>query len=177
MSKELHRLAQRCDGITKGTNTIFFLSHAAICNIPKDQTVTYACIVIDHRPQEEDPNCVRMAVGGNLIDYPFELTARTADMVSSKILWNSIIITKDARFAGANIKNMYLQTPLDRVEYIKMPIALIPANIIAHYNLKEKVLDGYVDMEIKKGMNGLPQAGILAIKLLKKRLACHGYFK
>jgi hypothetical protein len=35
--------------------------------------------------------------------------ARTADMVvSSKILWNSIISTKDARFSGANIKNMYL---------------------------------------------------------------------
>ncbi len=48
MSKELHRLAQGCDDITKGTNTIFFLSHADICNIPKDQTVTYARIVIDH---------------------------------------------------------------------------------------------------------------------------------
>ena len=36
MSKELHRLAQGCEGITKGTNTIFFLSHADICNIPKD---------------------------------------------------------------------------------------------------------------------------------------------
>jgi hypothetical protein len=36
MSKELHPLAQGCEGITKGTNTIFFLSHADICNIPKD---------------------------------------------------------------------------------------------------------------------------------------------
>jgi hypothetical protein len=75
------------------------------------------------------------------------------------------------------IKNMYLETPLDRFEYMKMPIALIPANIIAHYNLKEKVLDGYVYMKIKKGMYGLPQSGILANKLLKKRVVCHGYFK
>jgi hypothetical protein len=79
MSKELHRLAQGCHGVTKGTNTIFFLSHADICLIPKDRTVTYACIVIDHRPQKEDPNCVQITVGGNLIDYPFELTTRTAD--------------------------------------------------------------------------------------------------
>jgi hypothetical protein len=114
MSKELHCLAQGCDGITKGTNTIFLLSHADICNIPKDQTVTYARIVIDHRPQKEDPNCVRMTVGGNLIDYLFELTTRMTNMVSSKILWNSVISTKDARFAGADIKNMYLETPLDR---------------------------------------------------------------
>ncbi len=32
-------------------------------------------------------------------------------------------------------------------------------------------------MEIRKGMYGLPQAGILANKLLKLCLACHGYFE
>jgi hypothetical protein len=113
MSKELYCLAQGCTGITKGTNTIFFLSHADICNIPSNRTVTYTCIVINHCPQKEEPNRVCIAVGGNLIDYPFELTTRTADMVSSKTLWNSVISTKDACFAGADIKNMYLETPLD----------------------------------------------------------------
>ena len=157
--------------------TIFYLSHADICKIPKDRTVTYARIVIDHRPLKEDPNRVRITVGGNLIDYPFELTTRTADMVSSKILRNSVISTKDARFAGADIKNMYLETPLDRYEYMKMPIALFPDDIIDHYRLKEKALEGYVYMEIRKGMYGLPQAGILANKLLKERLARQGYFE
>jgi hypothetical protein len=37
--------------------------------------------------------------------------------------------------------------------------------------------NGYIYMEICKEMYGLPQAGILANKLLKKRLAKHGYFK
>jgi hypothetical protein len=96
---------------TKGFNTIFFLN-ADICNIPSSRTVTYARIVIDHHPQKQDPNHVRITVGGNLIDYPFELTTRTADMVSSKIRWNSVISTKDAHFASADIKNMYLETPL-----------------------------------------------------------------
>jgi hypothetical protein len=62
MSKELHRLAQGFPGVTKGTNTIFYLSHADICKIPQDGTVTYARIVIDHRPQKEDPNRVRITV-------------------------------------------------------------------------------------------------------------------
>jgi hypothetical protein len=177
MSKELHRLAQGYTGVTKGTDTIFYLSHADICKIPQDRTVTYARVVIDHRPQKEDPNRVRITVGGNLIDYPFELTTCTADMVSSKILWNSVISTKDARFAGADIKNVYLETPLDRYEYMKMPIALFPADIIDQYGLNNKVLDGYVYMEIRKGMYGLPQAGVLANKLLKERLARHGYFE
>jgi hypothetical protein len=85
MSKEIHCLAQGCNGITKGTSTIFFLLHYDICNIPNDRTVTYARIVIDHRPLKEDPNHVSITVGGNLIDYLFKLTMQTADMVSSKI--------------------------------------------------------------------------------------------
>ena len=133
MSKELHHLTQGCPGVTKGTNSIFYLSHADICKISQDRTVTYARIVIDHQPQKEDPNHVRITVGGNLIDYPFELTTRTADMVSSKILWNNVISTKDTHFAGADIKNMYLETALDRYEYMKMPIALFPTDIIEHY--------------------------------------------
>ncbi len=76
-------------------------------------------------------------------------------MVSSKILWNSVISTKDAHFAGADIENMYLKTPLDWFEYMKIPIALLPNNIINHYQLWEKVLNGYIYMEIRKGMYGL----------------------
>jgi hypothetical protein len=58
-----------------------------------------------------------------------------------------------------------------------MPLSLFPDNIIAHYNLLKKVLNGFVYMEIRCGMYGLPQAGILANKLLKTRLARHGYFE
>ena len=177
MSKELHRLAQGKEGVTVGTNTIFYLTHDEIRRIPKDRTVTYARIVIDHRPQKDDPNRVRITVGGNLIDYPYELTTRTADMVSAKIMWNSVISTPGAKFGGADIKNMYLETPLDRYEYMRMPLKLFPDDIVEHYNLKEKALNGYVYMEIRRGMYGLPQAGILANKLLRKRLGRHGYFE
>jgi hypothetical protein len=55
MSKERHCLAQGKPGDTKATKTIFFLSRDEIQNIPKDRTVTYARIVIDHRPQKKIP--------------------------------------------------------------------------------------------------------------------------
>jgi hypothetical protein len=113
MSKEVHWLAQGKPGITRGTNTIFFLSPKEIYYIPTNRTVTYAWIVIDHCPQKEDPNCVRITVGGNLINHPFELTTCSTDMVSSALLWNSTIRAKGAHFAGANIKNMYLDMPLN----------------------------------------------------------------
>ena len=82
-------------------------------------------------------------------------------MVSAKIMWNSVISTPGAKFGGADIKNMYLETPLDRYEYMRMPLKLFPDDIVEHYNLKEKALNGYVYMEIRRGMYGLPQAGIL----------------
>ena len=58
-----------------------------------------------------------------------------------------------------------------------MPLRLIPEDIIEHYGLCKKTIDGYVYMKIRKGMYSLPQASILANKLLKLRLARHGYFE
>jgi hypothetical protein len=37
---------------------MFYLLHADICKIPQDRTVTYARIVIDHRPQKAGDNKV-----------------------------------------------------------------------------------------------------------------------
>ena len=62
---------------------------------------------------------------------------------------------------------------------MKINIAQIPDEIISEYNLKGKVhIDGYVYIEIQKGMYGLPQAGMLANKqLLKWQLAKYGYYE
>jgi hypothetical protein len=98
-------------------------------------------------------------------------------MLSSKIMWNSVISTPDAKFARADIKNMYIKTPLDWYEYMRMPLNLFPDDIVDHYNLSQKARNGFVYMEIRKGMYGLPQARILANKLLKNWLALHGYFE
>jgi hypothetical protein len=116
MSKELHRLAQGKEGVIVSTNTIFSLTHDEIRHIPKDHTITYARIVIDHHPQKDNPNCVRITIGGNLIDYPYKLTTHTANMVSAKIIQNSVISTLGAKLGGTDIKNMYIKTPLYQYE-------------------------------------------------------------
>jgi hypothetical protein len=98
MTKELARLAQGLDELTEGTSTVFYMSHEEINNIPKDHTITYARTVIAFRPQKANPNRVRITVGENLITYPAEVTTRTADMVTSKILWNSVVSTPGAKY-------------------------------------------------------------------------------
>ena len=58
-----------------------------------------------------------------------------------------------------------------------MPLKIIPERIIEQYNLCEKAKNGYVYMEIRREMYKLPQAGILTVRLLKQRLAKHGYYE
>jgi hypothetical protein len=76
-----------------------------------------------------------------------------------------------------DIKNFYLFAPLDKFEYMKMPLALFPSWIVKQYNLTEHVLNGFIYLEMRRAVWGLPQAGILANKLLRKRLLPHGYYK
>jgi hypothetical protein len=77
---------------------------------------------------------VQIIIGGNLIDYLYKLTTRTADIVSAEIMWNSVISSPGAKFGGTNIKNMYLKTSLDQYKYMGMPLKLFPDDIIGCYN-------------------------------------------
>ena len=71
--------------------------------VPNYRVVTYANIIVDYRPHKEDPNRVRITAGGNLIIYPGELTTRTADITTSKIMWNSVLSTKNAKYMCLDI--------------------------------------------------------------------------
>jgi hypothetical protein len=76
-----------------------------------------------------------------------------------------------------DLKNFYLSAPLDRYEYMRIPFELFPPWIVAQYNLLTKVHRGHIYLEMRRAVWGLPQAGILANKLLRKRLAPHGYYE
>jgi hypothetical protein len=69
------------------------------------------------------------------------------------------------------VKNYYLGTPFDIYKYMRLAIDTHPQEIIDQYALLGLVHNGFVYLEIRKGMYGLPQAGILANQLLVKRLA------
>jgi len=177
MCKELDRLSQDWKG-TKGTNTIVFLTHEEIRAIPKDKTITYPRVVVDHRSQKLDPNRVRITAGGNLIIYPDELITRAADLIIAKVKCNSVISTPGARYACLDIDDMYLaMNPMDRPEYMKIPVKMIPKEFMDEYNLWPKVYNGYIYTRIDGGIYGLPQAGILSNKLLRNRLKPHGYYE
>jgi hypothetical protein len=108
------------------------------------RTVTYGRIIVSIHPQKAEVKRTRLTVGGNLIDYPGDVSTKTAGLTTAKVLFNSVISTPNAKFMGIYLKNFYLNTPLDRYECMKMPIALIPPEIIKEYNLQTLVHHGFV---------------------------------
>jgi hypothetical protein len=115
-------------------------------------------------------------VGGDRLDYSGDVTTSTADITTFKILINSTLSTKDAAMMMMNIKNYYLSTPLPRFEYQKMPLSRFPEEIVQKYNLNALAVDSWVHIEIRKGMYGLKQAGLLSNQLLQTRVAPFGYY-
>jgi hypothetical protein len=59
---------------------------------------------------------------------------------------------------------------------MKMLLSRFPEEIIQKYNLNALAVDGWVYIEIRKGMYGLKQAGLLANQLLQTRLEPFGYY-
>jgi hypothetical protein len=110
-------------------------------------------------------------VGGNILDYSGDVATSTADITTFKILINSTLSTEDATIMMMDIKNYYLDTPLPRFEYMKMLLSRFPKEIVQKYNLNTLDIEGWVYIEIRKGMYGLKQAGLLANQLLQTRLA------
>ena len=90
------------------------------------------------RPDKKEKNRTRFTFCGDRIDYPGKVATPTADMLVAKILFNSVISTKAARFMTIDISNFYLMTPLKQPEYIFIHVRDIPDEIITEYKLKEK---------------------------------------
>eukprot|EP00957_Ditylum_brightwellii_P183809 14000828-Ditylum_brightwellii.AAC.1 len=58
---------------------------------------------------------------------------------------------------------------------MKVPYMLVTNEIRQQYKLGNKVHDGHIYVEIRKGMYGLPQAGCIAHGQLVKHLDKRGY--
>jgi hypothetical protein len=175
---ELGRLAQGMPGRAIGMDTIFFIPRH---KIPKERAkdVTYGLITCSIRPEKVDkPNWTRLIARGDRVHYPFDAGTPTANLLTIKLLINSVISTPGANFFTMDIKNFYLCTPMAWYEYTRLKLAGMPEDVIKHYCLRDIAMpDGHVYCKIRQGMYGLPQVGIIAQELLAKWLKEHGYFQ
>jgi hypothetical protein len=112
---------------------------------------------------------------GNLVSYKGELSVCTADINTAKIHWNSVIITKIAKYMCLDIILFYLTASLEYYEYMKIPLALFLPWIVEQYDLSNHHMDGWVHLEMRCAVWGLPQVRILVNKKLRWKLAPFRY--
>ncbi len=164
------KLGRLCQGIgtspnegkcAKGTNILFPIPYN---KIPSDRhrEITYSKVVCKVRLEKGD-NADRMCitVGGNNITNPGDVGTPTGSIELVKLLVNSVLSQCNARLAAMDLKNFYHQP-----EYVRIKLADIPQAFIDKYKLNELARDSWIYFEMRRGMYGLPQAGILANKLL-----------
>ncbi len=79
--------------------------------------VTYGLITCLVQPEKlDEPNRTRLFAGGNRVHYPGDTGTPTADLLTIKILINSIISTAGAKVMTMDIKDFYLNTLMARYE-------------------------------------------------------------
>jgi hypothetical protein len=99
----------------------------------------------------------------------------TAELTIIKLFINSVISTPGACFLTVDVKDFYLNTPMNRFKYMQIPDKDTPKIIMQQYNLQPKIDENQILVEIHKGMYGLPQAGLLANQWLVRHLTQYGY--
>ena len=121
-------------GQNECTNTMSFIRRD---QVPWDRVkdFTYGLITTLIRLEKEEIYRTRLVAGGDRVNYPGDAGTPTADLLTIKLLLNSIISTPGAKFMTMDIKDFYLNTPMARYEYMQLKLADMPEDIIAHYNL------------------------------------------
>lgn len=147
--------------------------------IPKDRRkeICHTRVVCEYRPTKDDPHRTRITVAGTNVNYPGDVATPTGSLDLVKLMINSVLSRPGAKFACFDVKNFYLDTPMDRPEYVRIKASDIPKEFYDEYNLSQFEHNGWVFFEVVRGAYGLPQSGRLANDLLRTRLEKAGYFE
>jgi hypothetical protein len=110
-----NKLGHLCQGVgtgdkaggkrVAGTNTFHLIAYADIPH-QKQKQIIYTKVVCEVCEGKDDDNCTRITVGGNLICYPGNAGTNTASLKLIKLMLNSVISRKGARFACIDIKKI-----------------------------------------------------------------------
>ena len=140
----------------KATNTMFFIKQNEIPR-NRQRNVTYARIVCNYCDQKKEKERTRITMGGDRTNCPFNCGTPTAELLTIKLLLNSVISTPGEKCMIIDISNFYLNTPMDCYKYTRMKLDMFPDDVIEEYNLCDKVEpNGYVYIEVQTDMYWLP---------------------
>ena len=96
-----------------GTNTLYFIDKEDVL-ADRWKNVTYEKIVCNVRPQKEETNRTRLTFGGNNTKTTIDCGTPTANLLTVKLLTNSIVSTPGEKFPVLDLEYFYLNAPMDR---------------------------------------------------------------
>ena len=99
-----------------GTDTIELIFHKDKPKYIRETYVRSVCNIIPHKIENHR---TRLTAGGNIIDYPGDVSTPTSDLTTMKIHVNSAISDVKARCIGKYMKYFYRNGKMmDKAEYI-----------------------------------------------------------
>jgi hypothetical protein len=161
-----NKLGRLCQGIISGptpnsqrlagTNTFCLINYNDI-PLHKRKEICHTMVVCKVRPEKDNPDHTCITIGGNRICYPGNVGTTTALLKLVKLLLNSILFRKGARFSTIDIKNFYLDTPMPDLEYVCIKISDIPDKFLMEYNLGVCDRKGWIYLKFGRAVMGFPK--------------------
>jgi hypothetical protein len=79
-------------------------------------------VISAHRPEKR----ARWTCGGDQVDYPGNVSTKTADLTTAKLIINSVLSTPGAKMVLNDLKDFYLGTPMESYEHTRSPLTHDP---------------------------------------------------
>ena len=144
--------------------------------IPKDRKINYANFVCNILPKQSETRRVHLTAGGDKPNYPGNSSSPAVSFLNIKIHINGTIprAKDNAKYMCIDIKNFYLGTPMKYLQYMRIHKKIIPQEVLDEYDIIFDDLD-FTYVEIRRGMYGLKEAGVITFDQLVRKLKLFGY--
>ena len=135
-----NELGRLCQGIGKGSKgprqqrmegtDTFRLIKLAYIPQERRHEICHSMVVCEVKSYKEDPNRTRITVAGSQICYSGDVGTPTGSLELIKLIINSVLSRHNTHFVSFDLKNFYLQTPMERYKYVRIKLSDIPQEFI-----------------------------------------------
>jgi hypothetical protein len=128
---------------------------------PGNKKATYFSIQVKEKRRADGTikRRVRGTFGGDKVEFTGERSSSTASMELLKCLLNAVV-SENAHWCTCDIQDYYLGTPMKNPEFMYILEKDIPLATKIKYDIEFR--NGRTIVAVRKGMYGLPNAGLLA---------------
>jgi hypothetical protein len=115
----------------KGTKAMFVMKPEEVDHRPAARFAMYANIVINYQTPKEQPVSNFYHSRWQPHQLPWRIDDAHSRYHDIQLHWNSVLSTQQAKYMCLDLKNVYLSGPLNRYEYMCIPIGMFPSWIVA----------------------------------------------